>query len=60
MLQAYKFASNEYRLFPLRFEISFCDAVKKNVIGLQGLTRCGNFTGCPLLKVRIQYDLTKC
>ncbi|KAF2892079.1 hypothetical protein ILUMI_14094, partial [Ignelater luminosus] len=48
--QAYKFASNEYRLFPLRLELNACQAVNKNIVGLKSLTYCGNFTGCPLLK----------
>ncbi|KAF2894313.1 hypothetical protein ILUMI_11861, partial [Ignelater luminosus] len=48
--QAYRFASNEYRLFPLRLQLNACEAVKKNVVGLKRLTYCGNFTGCPILK----------
>ncbi|KAF2888010.1 hypothetical protein ILUMI_18163 [Ignelater luminosus] len=50
VLQTYKFASNEYRLFPIRFQVNFCEAFNKNAIGLQGVKRCGNFTGCPLSK----------
>ncbi|KAF2897442.1 hypothetical protein ILUMI_08733, partial [Ignelater luminosus] len=43
--QAYKFASNEYRLFPMRFEFNLCDAVfKYNMFGLESLQNCGNFT----------------
>ncbi|KAF2902472.1 hypothetical protein ILUMI_03712, partial [Ignelater luminosus] len=48
--QAYKFASNEYRLFPLRLQLNACEAINGNVVGLKDLTRCGNFTGCPFLK----------
>ncbi|KAF2895563.1 hypothetical protein ILUMI_10611, partial [Ignelater luminosus] len=50
IIQAYRFASNEYRLFPMRFQISVCDALKSNFAGLQRYRRCGNFSGCPFLK----------
>ncbi|KAF2897720.1 hypothetical protein ILUMI_08456, partial [Ignelater luminosus] len=50
VLQTYKFASNEYRLFPIRFQLNFCEAFNRNVAGFHSLTRCGNFTGCPFLK----------
>ncbi|KAF2887610.1 hypothetical protein ILUMI_18563, partial [Ignelater luminosus] len=50
IFQAYKFASNEYRLFPMRFQVNACDAIKHNMGGLHTGTRCGNFTGCPFLK----------
>ncbi|KAF2897248.1 hypothetical protein ILUMI_08921 [Ignelater luminosus] len=50
VVQAYRFTSNEYRLFPLRFQMSVCGAIKTSAAGLQTLTHCGNFTGCPFLK----------
>ncbi|KAF2905353.1 hypothetical protein ILUMI_00823 [Ignelater luminosus] len=50
VIQAYKFASNEYRLFPIRFSLNFCDAYQKNLIGAQTTKRCGNLAGCPILK----------
>ncbi|KAF2885410.1 hypothetical protein ILUMI_20755 [Ignelater luminosus] len=34
ILQAYKFLSNEYRLFPMRFEVNLCKAIDVNVLGL--------------------------
>ncbi|KAF2893346.1 hypothetical protein ILUMI_12828 [Ignelater luminosus] len=52
VFQAYKFASNEYRQFPIRFQVNVCDAMKENFMGSQDFTRCGNFTGCPFLKNR--------
>ncbi|KAF2890685.1 hypothetical protein ILUMI_15488 [Ignelater luminosus] len=51
--QAYKFASNEYRLFPLRLQLNGCEAFCENVGGLKRLT-CGNLTGCPILKNKLQ------
>ncbi|KAF2881833.1 hypothetical protein ILUMI_24334 [Ignelater luminosus] len=45
IVQAYRFASNEYRLFPLRFEFNLCDAVfKYNMFGFKDFKNCGNFT----------------
>ncbi|KAF2885076.1 hypothetical protein ILUMI_21079 [Ignelater luminosus] len=54
LLQMYRFASNEYRLFPVRLELNFCEAIKANVAGIEGITHCGNFTGCPFIKVRLK------
>ncbi|KAF2887605.1 hypothetical protein ILUMI_18568 [Ignelater luminosus] len=48
MLQAYRFASNEYRLFPMRMQDKFCNFLKANVAGTQRLLNCGNFGGCLL------------
>ncbi|KAF2881830.1 hypothetical protein ILUMI_24331, partial [Ignelater luminosus] len=51
VVQAYKFASNEYRLFPLRFEFNFCDAMfKYNMFGFKNLQDCGNFSKCGVEK----------
>ncbi|KAF2894312.1 hypothetical protein ILUMI_11860, partial [Ignelater luminosus] len=51
VVQAYRFASNEYRLFPaLRLELNVCEAINENLIGLKRLKHCSNFTGCPFLK----------
>ncbi|KAF2887120.1 hypothetical protein ILUMI_19053, partial [Ignelater luminosus] len=50
IIQANRFASNEYRSFPTRFQVAICDALKSNFPGLQRYTRCGNFSGCPFLK----------
>ncbi|KAF2891819.1 hypothetical protein ILUMI_14354, partial [Ignelater luminosus] len=50
IVQAYRFASNEYRLFPIRLQLNVCDAIKGNVIGLGNVIHCGNFTGCPFSK----------
>ncbi|KAF2891969.1 hypothetical protein ILUMI_14204, partial [Ignelater luminosus] len=44
LVQAYRFASNEYRLF------DFCAAMITNDFGLRGLTKCGNLTLCPFKK----------
>ncbi|KAF2891656.1 hypothetical protein ILUMI_14517, partial [Ignelater luminosus] len=50
VVQAYRFASNEYRLFPIRLQMNVCQAFEEDVTGLQELSHCGNLTGCPLLK----------
>ncbi|KAF2886278.1 hypothetical protein ILUMI_19897, partial [Ignelater luminosus] len=49
MVQFYKFASNEYRLFPVRFQDKFCKFFKENVAGVQRLLNCGNFVECLLV-----------
>ncbi|KAF2888083.1 hypothetical protein ILUMI_18091, partial [Ignelater luminosus] len=49
IVQAYKFASNEYRLFPLRFQFNFCDLFIKDIGGV-GSAKCKNFVGCPSQK----------
>ncbi|KAF2887567.1 hypothetical protein ILUMI_18606 [Ignelater luminosus] len=36
VIQAYKFASNEYRLFPMRLQLNACEAINKDVAGLKG------------------------
>ncbi|KAF2884918.1 hypothetical protein ILUMI_21252 [Ignelater luminosus] len=56
VVQAYRFASNEYRLFPLRMQLNYYDAIEKDIIGLQNALKspCGNsFAGCPILKNRV-------
>ncbi|KAF2894314.1 hypothetical protein ILUMI_11862, partial [Ignelater luminosus] len=50
VIQSYKFASNEYRLFPMRMQLNVCEAIDEDVVGLKSLTKCGNFTGCPFFK----------
>ncbi|KAF2894246.1 hypothetical protein ILUMI_11927 [Ignelater luminosus] len=49
-VQAYKFASNEYRLFPLAFEASVCDTLKNDDFGINSIYNCGNAPRCPLHK----------
>ncbi|KAF2892319.1 hypothetical protein ILUMI_13850, partial [Ignelater luminosus] len=48
--QAYKFASNEYRLFPIVFTINLCDVLSRNEFGLGNLYDCGSFPRCPMQK----------
>ncbi|KAF2894133.1 hypothetical protein ILUMI_12041 [Ignelater luminosus] len=50
IIQAYNFLSNEYRLFPIRFCINFCDALASNEFGLGQIVQQGYFNGCPLKK----------
>ncbi|KAF2903223.1 hypothetical protein ILUMI_02964 [Ignelater luminosus] len=52
VLQAYTFLSNEYRLFPMRFQFDACAAMDNNDFGFGRLLDCGNFTKCPLKKGR--------
>ncbi|XP_031342340.1 uncharacterized protein LOC116170240 [Photinus pyralis] len=47
--QAYLFLSNEYRIFPLRFQISYCDFLENRIMGLSN-HECGNVHTCPLRK----------
>ncbi|KAF2888696.1 hypothetical protein ILUMI_17477, partial [Ignelater luminosus] len=47
IFQAYRFASNEYRLFPLRFQMLVCDIFDNNMAGIGNITKCCNFRGCP-------------
>ncbi|KAF2897927.1 hypothetical protein ILUMI_08248 [Ignelater luminosus] len=49
-IQGYKFASNEYRLFPITFAVNICATIAKNDFGLQNLYSCGNFSRCPFKK----------
>ncbi|KAF2887460.1 hypothetical protein ILUMI_18712 [Ignelater luminosus] len=49
MVQAYRFASNEYRSFPLRFQDKMCNLLKENIGGMQKLLNCGSFSGCPVV-----------
>ncbi|KAF2892852.1 hypothetical protein ILUMI_13318 [Ignelater luminosus] len=49
MVQAHRFASNEYRLFPVRFQDKMCKFLKANVGGVQKLLTCGNFSACPVV-----------
>ncbi|KAF2901900.1 hypothetical protein ILUMI_04286, partial [Ignelater luminosus] len=49
-VQAYKFSSNEYRLFPMGFSFNYCDSLAKDEFGLRNLLLCGNATDCPLRK----------
>ncbi|KAF2891491.1 hypothetical protein ILUMI_14682 [Ignelater luminosus] len=53
--QAYMFLSNEYRSFPIRFEINLCKAFKLNYAGIRNVLKCGNFAGCPLQKGKIYH-----
>lgn len=48
--------SNEYRYFPLRFQVNACDAISKDMIGLRSLLNCGTTTGCPFKKVFVHYN----
>ncbi|KAF2886926.1 hypothetical protein ILUMI_19247 [Ignelater luminosus] len=49
MIQFYRFASNEYRLFSVRFQDEFCKFLEENVAGVQKLLNCGDFAGCPVV-----------
>ncbi|KAF2893171.1 hypothetical protein ILUMI_13000 [Ignelater luminosus] len=44
--QFYKFMSNEYRYFPVRFAVNACKAIAANVMGIHKIVECGNFRGC--------------
>ncbi|KAF2886551.1 hypothetical protein ILUMI_19622, partial [Ignelater luminosus] len=46
-IQAFKFMSNEYRLFPMRFQFNLCSYAEKNEFGLHTMFECGNFS-CPV------------
>ncbi|KAF2897275.1 hypothetical protein ILUMI_08899, partial [Ignelater luminosus] len=48
--QTYKFASNEYRLFPIRLGLKVCKGIAANILGVANIEKCGNFTGCTFLK----------
>ncbi|KAF2882360.1 hypothetical protein ILUMI_23817 [Ignelater luminosus] len=48
--QAYKFSSNEYRLFPLQFDANLCVCLKEDTFGLQNVYNCGNAPRCPIVK----------
>lgn len=50
-VQVYKFASNEYRRFPINFPVNLCRALEEDIFGARKLLVCGNFTDCPLNKV---------
>ncbi|KAF2879894.1 hypothetical protein ILUMI_26279, partial [Ignelater luminosus] len=50
IIQAYKFLSNEYRLFPMRFEVNYCKAFDLNLMGIRKSLMCGNFQTCPIVK----------
>ncbi|KAB0797541.1 hypothetical protein PPYR_08534, partial [Photinus pyralis] len=49
IVQAHLFLSNQYRVFPLRFQISLCDCFEKRIMGL-GDYPFGNLNVCPLKK----------
>ncbi|KAF2900862.1 hypothetical protein ILUMI_05321 [Ignelater luminosus] len=50
--QYYKFASNEYRLYPIRFQVLMCDRYDQDFGGFGSFTKCKNFKGCPYEKER--------
>ncbi|KAF2879645.1 hypothetical protein ILUMI_26527, partial [Ignelater luminosus] len=50
VIQAYRFASNEYRLFPMRFQYNYCAGIEKNLAGLSRQYNCVNNKQCPLKK----------
>ncbi|KAF2896500.1 hypothetical protein ILUMI_09675 [Ignelater luminosus] len=45
-----KFLSNEYRFFPIHFEVNWCKAFEVNMAGFRNALKCGNFFGCPMEK----------
>ncbi|KAF2886017.1 hypothetical protein ILUMI_20157, partial [Ignelater luminosus] len=47
VVQAYKFLSNEYRYFPIRFQMNICDIYNKNMAGI-GFPKCRNYQSCPV------------
>ncbi|KAF2900450.1 hypothetical protein ILUMI_05736 [Ignelater luminosus] len=52
VFQAYRFASNEYREFPLRFGDMVCRALDADVVGAKKMmAKCGNMSGCTFFKV---------
>ncbi|KAK4875905.1 hypothetical protein RN001_012327 [Aquatica leii] len=53
-IQGYKFLSNEYRFYPIYFQLEVCSSVKADVMGY-GTYKCGNFTQCPLKKNAIYH-----
>ncbi|KAF2878735.1 hypothetical protein ILUMI_27429, partial [Ignelater luminosus] len=50
VVQGYKFASNEYRLFPIQFDDNMCRCLRRNVYGFQNLYKCGHPPICPMSK----------
>ncbi|KAF2901114.1 hypothetical protein ILUMI_05071, partial [Ignelater luminosus] len=47
-LQAYKFASNEYRLFPFQMNINYCKEQEHSVFGFDDVVKHTNCTlKCP-------------
>ncbi|KAF2885674.1 hypothetical protein ILUMI_20499 [Ignelater luminosus] len=53
--QVYMFLSNEYRYFPIRYEINLCKAFEVNYAGMRNGLKCGNFAGCPLQTGKIYH-----
>ncbi|KAF2887180.1 hypothetical protein ILUMI_18993, partial [Ignelater luminosus] len=50
IFQAYKLASNEYRLFPIRFQTTFCYIYYQDLLGLKSFKGCRSDLKCPLQK----------
>ncbi|KAF2893250.1 hypothetical protein ILUMI_12925 [Ignelater luminosus] len=51
VVQAYRFASNEYREFPLRFGDTICRVLDADLAGgKKMLAKCGNMSGCTFFK----------
>ncbi|KAF2885077.1 hypothetical protein ILUMI_21080 [Ignelater luminosus] len=55
VFQSHRFASNEYRLFPIRLQLNACAAIKADAGGIGSITHCGNFTGCPFVKEKTMH-----
>ncbi|KAF2888422.1 hypothetical protein ILUMI_17751 [Ignelater luminosus] len=53
IIQAYRFASNEYRLFPLRFQFNYCAGIENNIVGMSAPNKCAREKECPLKKDQI-------
>ncbi|KAF2899203.1 hypothetical protein ILUMI_06971, partial [Ignelater luminosus] len=49
-VEGYKFASNEYRGFPIVFERRLCSMINSDEFGLRNLYKCGNISTCPIKK----------
>lgn len=61
-MQGYRFASNEYRLFPIVFERNVCNVLKDDEFGLRNIYKCGSQAPtCPFKTVvcvsKIAYTL---
>lgn len=59
IVQAFKFASNEYRYFPLRLQINLCNLYTKDMVGFGYSGQCRNFVGCPKEEVLLRLILWK-
>ncbi|KAF2887880.1 hypothetical protein ILUMI_18293 [Ignelater luminosus] len=52
-VEAYKFASNEYRGFPMDSSENACAVLSQNKYGVNVIYKCGNLPHCPFKRVNI-------